>query len=314
MKKSLGLVFIVFILFLSSCQSPDVFEPVVNQNAGQVYSQSTVIGEPGSGNGQLSQPTFVHSEEGFIYVMDSLNGRIVKFDLSGKFVKNIILTMAKTWYPFSFAFGSNGNLFALNLSTYRLYEYSKAGSLIQDHGIIDPGAGKFRVGFDLRNFKADKYGHLYAIDGMGWINKHNLNGNFLVKIGSYGSGNGQFLNPSDLVCDDSGILYVIDANRADVQVFDTNGNFIRKWGGSGVLSVPIAITIDNAGYLYIVDSLEEKVKKFRPDGEFITHWNIPQGTSKTTIRTLKGISIDENFNVYVSDGDYNIVYVFSAKQ
>ena len=53
--------------------------------------------------------------------------------------------------------------------------------------------------------------------------------------GAYGSGNGRFYDPHGIAIDDSGNVYVADADNDRIQKFDPNGAFITKWGtyGSG---------------------------------------------------------------------------------
>ena len=253
-------------------------------------------------------PTFVIAEKGFIYVIDWNNNRIVKFTQSGDFVKNIPLGVTRVAFdPYSFTFGSNGNIFALDLWTYHLYEYSKAGNLITDHGVIAPFAKG--IVYNLKAMVADKNGYLYVLDGNGLILKHDLQGNFIKDIGGYGSENGKFLDPYGIAYSPDGLLYVVDPTRLDVQVLTTNGKFIRKWGDDTLFSYPTAIGIDKVGYVYIADSINHEVMKFKPTGELVTSWDIP-----TTTRigpSYYGITIDDNFNVYVTDINNDIVHVFS---
>ena len=312
MKRFFFLSLAVCILFLASCSKPDVFEPVINKSSTPTYSQSTTIGEVGTGDGQLMDPTFVIAEKGFIYVMDWNNNRIVKFTQAGDFVKNIPLGVTRVAYdPYSFAFGSNGNLFALNLWSYHLYEYSKAGNLITDHGIIANDPAKKAKGYNLKAMTADKNGYLYILNVNGSIYKHDLQGNFIKDIGGYGSENGKFLYPFGIAYGPDGLLYVVDSSRLDVQALSTKGKFIRKWGDDTIFSYPTAIGIDKVGYVYIADSINHEVMKFKPTGELVTKWDIPIITRNGA--TYYGITIDDNFNVYVTDINNDIVHVFSPK-
>ncbi|MDD3626313.1 MAG: hypothetical protein PHV06_03260 [bacterium] len=313
MKRCFWLGLIIFILFASSCQSPDVFEPVINERVGQVYSQSNVIGESGTGDGQFIYPKGIIVENDFIYVLDHSNMRIVKFTLSGDFVKNIPLTMLKgIIYPFGMVVGSNGNIFALNLYTYRLYEYTKAGALVQDHGIIAPGTGKFATYYYLVGITADENGFLYVLNPGGKIDKFNLAGDHIKTFGGTGTGNGLFQNPISIKCGPDGLLYVLDYGRQDVQVLTPNGGFIRKFGDNTLFGVPTAMGVDKIGYVYVADSEKNKLFKLKPTGELVTQWKIPTSTTRIPFY-YTDIAIDDMFNVYVTDVMLDVVHVFSGK-
>src|SRR5689334_971293 len=56
---------------------------------------------------------------------------------------------------------------------------------------------------------------------------------FILKWGTAGSDNGQFLTPRGIAVDPSGNVYVADASgdtRGQIQKFDANGNFVARIG------------------------------------------------------------------------------------
>ncbi len=96
------------------------------------------------------------------------------------------------------------------------------------------------------------------------IQKFDSNGNFMIQWGSYcdvnapdnrcidpdGSGplalgDGQFSYLTDVAVDSSDHVYVVDHFNYRIQKFDSNGNFIAKWGspgsGDGQFRTPYAI-------------------------------------------------------------------------
>src|SRR3954471_14864529 len=53
---------------------------------------------------------------------------------------------------------------------------------------------------------------------------------FILKWGTAGSANGQFLTPRGIAVDSSGNVYVADGGNTSAQKFDNNGNFLLKFG------------------------------------------------------------------------------------
>ena len=62
---------------------------------------------------------------------------------------------------------------------------------------------------------------------------YDTDGNVQRRWGTYGSGDGQFLNPYGIACYNSEV-YVSELSR--IQVFDTIGNFVRGWSQPNILN------------------------------------------------------------------------------
>ncbi len=66
----------------------------------------------------------------------------------------------------------------------------------------------------------DSSDNVYVVDmGNSRIQKLHINGTFLTKWGSLGTGEGQFNNPSSVAIDTSGKVYVVDKMNSRVQKF-----------------------------------------------------------------------------------------------
>ncbi len=90
-------------------------------------------------------------------------------------------------------------------------------------------------------------------------------GNFLRRWRSPGSGDGQFGGFSPNACSHTSMVsanksnevFVCDPGNSRVQVFDSNGNFLRKWGQLGELPAqfeadqPKAIAVSDSGKVYV---------------------------------------------------------------
>jgi uncharacterized protein (TIGR03790 family) len=145
----------------------------------------------------------------------------------------------------------------------------------------------------------------------------NFGGSFgyLAKFGSYGSNDGNFIEPRDVAVDSNGNIYVADRLNHRIQKFDSSGNFVTKWGSFGSsnsqFKYPRGIAVDSSNNIYVADSDNHKIKKFDSSGNYITSWG-GYGTGNGKTSYPQDVVIDSNNNVYVSDYDNSRITKFSS--
>ena len=110
------------------------------------------------------------------------------------------------------------------------------------------------------------------------VKKFTLQGDYLSKFGSYGSGDGQFINPRGLTFNSKGLLYVVDHSNCRIQLFDNNNNFLFKFGSKGSnpgqFQYPHYIALDSSDQVYVTDiSSSGGIIVFSEDGHFIKKIN-----------------------------------------
>ncbi len=119
-----------------------------------------------------------------------------------------------------------------------------------------------------------------------------------------GDGDDQFRVPVCMAFDDQDNLYVTDESLNEVKVFDSQGNFIRKWGkdlnGGGGLDGPAGIVHGKDGAVYVVEQYSAKVRKLTPDGESVMSWG-KGGNMPGQFDLPWGATVDADGNVYVAD-------------
>lgn len=138
---------------------------------------------------------------------------------------------------------------------------------------------------------------------------------FILKWGSYGTGDGQFDFPSGIATDSSGNVYVVDTWNHRVQKFDGSGAFITKWGshgfGPGEFHYPVGIAIDTLGNVYVMNTYANRVQKYTSSGAFITDWG-SYGSGDGRFNYSRCIAVDTSANVYVADTDNHRVQKFNT--
>jgi len=72
--------------------------------------------------------------------------------------------------------------------------------------------------------------------------------------GTFGNADGQFNEPWNISADNSGHIYVADASNRRIEMFDSNGIFIRSWGQVGTnpgdMILPQGVAAAENGFIY----------------------------------------------------------------
>ncbi|WP_143822349.1 NHL domain-containing protein [Mucilaginibacter pedocola] len=191
---------------------------------------------------------------------------------------------------------------AVPASTYALVSNYAGGST---QGSAD-GADTLASFKQLAGLASDTYGNVYVADrGNNKIRKVTPGGNVVTIAGTgvAGATNGtaasaSFNAPSGLVVDNSGNIYVADANN----------NMLRKITAAGVVSTfasglnyPTDVAIDNAGNLFVAEGGGTTIKKITPAGVVSTFAN--------GFQSPFGVAVDAANYVYVADFNMRIYKV-----
>ena len=112
-----------------------------------------------------------------------------------------------------------------------------------------------------------------------------------------------------------GRLYVVDAKKAEIVVFNLqSGEVEKKFGQQGEvasqLGLPTNLSIDSEGYLYVSDAARFQIVKLDRDGNFRGVVG-KLGAGPGSFARPRGTALDRQNRLYAVDAAFNNVQVFN---
>ena len=133
-------------------------------------------------------------------------------------------------------------------------------------------------------------------------------------FGKEGSGEGMFKNPKGVAVNDRDEIAVVDELNHRVQVFDSNGTFLRSFGqkgqNAGELSRPYGIAIDRDRKMFVADSDNNRVQIFNWEGRHLGSFG-GKGSLDSQLSAPWGLSLDSTGNVIVADTGNKLIKIFT---
>ena len=275
-------------------------------------------GSEGISNGEFDEPIGIAVDSSNnVYVVDSYNDRIEKFDGNGNYLTqwgSYGSGNSQFEYPEGIAVDSSGNVYVADSDNDRIEKFGSNGNYLTQWGSQGSGNGQFLFPIGIT---VDSSNNVYVADGSdSRIEKFTSDGNYLIQWGSNGSGNGQFSDPTMLAVDSSNTIYVADSDNYRVQKFAGNGNYLTQWGGlgtgNGQFEFPLGIAVDSSGNVYVGDSANDRIEKFTSNGNYLTQWG-SSGSDNGQFEFPEEIALDGSGNVvYVTDIDDERIQAFAT--
>ena len=133
----------------------------------------------------------------------------------------------------------------------------------------------------------------------------------MLSWGLKGNKPGQFKYPAGIAIDEQGLVYVADTGNNRIQVYNSEGKWVRGFGARGdglrEFSGPTGIAV-SAGFVIIADTGNNRVQVLTSDGIAVSQ--IAVRTKTDEMKTPAGVAVDVQHRIYVLDPGTDTVRIF----
>lgn len=248
--------------------------------------------------------------EGHVFVVDTGNNRILKFDRNGKFIYTVGgFGWEKEEFdrPLDISAKTSLDVFIADYNNERIERYDNKLNYISSFYSDQTFSKSLQFGFP-SSVDISKHGELFICDNENnRILKLNSFGEPVLSFGDFNWGDGQLEHPIKIEVTPSDLVYVTDQGTNQIVVFDYYGNFISRFG-KGILNKPngLAWTVDNE--LLVADSGNDRIVIFNKDREVVHFWG-QEGHKLGAFKNPADVAIYQN-QTYVLDSDNGRIQVF----
>ncbi len=274
----------------------------LNDRIQKLTTDGIFMSKFGRGNG----PGFLNSPVGLavdlqenIFVADTENHLIQKYDKNGKYLQNWGgegSENGKFSWPYGIAVDQNGDIYVSDNGNCRIQKYdSKLGEWKEfGKAIVSPWGIALTLDaiFVADNFKSR-------------ILKFFKNGQQDIAWGSNGEIKENMLDPRGLDIDKEGNIYVADKSADCVLKFSSEGIFLNRFANQ---SSPGSVTLDDEGHIY-VSSTENRILKFDKNGMLQAEFG-EGGSYPAQFNSPQALGIGADGKIYVADRYNHRIQIF----
>lgn len=223
----------------------------------------------------LSNPQAIAANnQGSLFVVDTGNNRIVKFEQSGRVVSAV---GGFGWEseqfdrPLDVTAKTGLDVFVADYNNKRIERYDKnlnyLSSYTSNPNLSDDLKFGFPTGIDI-----SKHGELFICDDENnRILKIDAFGNPVLSFGDFNWGEGQLQAPVKIEVRFNDQIYVSDQKADQIVVFDYYGSFLTRFGG-GILQRPNGLAWTRTDHLFVTDAGNKRIVVFDKAHRQIFAW------------------------------------------
>ncbi|NIR49674.1 6-bladed beta-propeller [candidate division KSB1 bacterium] len=249
-------------------------------------------------------------QEGHVFVVDTGNSRLLKFDKQGNFVNAIgSFGWEREQFdrPTDITAKTGLDLFVADFNNERIERYDLKLNYLSTFRSEETVQNSLRFGFP-SGVDISRHGELFICDNENdRILKLNTTGSPDLSFGDFNWGDGQLEHPVRVEVSRKDQVYVSDQGLNQIFVFDYYGNYISRFGQE-ILNNPTGLnwSIDNR--LYVADSGNQRVVAFNARHLPIHMWG-QEGDKFGAFSNPVDVATFDN-QVYVLDSSNNRIQVF----
>ena len=136
----------------------------------------------------------------------------------------------------------------------------------------------------------------------------------VLSFGKEGSGEEMFKFPLGVAVGDVDEIVVTDQLNHRVQVFDSNGTFLRSFGhrgeNGGEFKYPFGIVISKDRNIFVADNNNHRIQILSWEGRHLGSFG-GKGSLDSQLSGPRGLSLDSTGNVIVADTGNKLIKIFS---
>ena len=133
----------------------------------------------------------------------------------------------------------------------------------------------------------------------------------VVSCGKEGSSEEMFKRPWGVAVSAKDEIAITDHNNHRVQIFNSEGNYLRSFGTEGVeFKFPTGITYHDNGNIFVADNGNNRIQIFSGKGEYVGSFG-GKGRLDSQLSSPCGLSVDSDGNIIVADSVNKLIKTFS---
>ncbi len=276
-----------------------------------------------------------------ILITDASKNEVLMFDMNGKYLRSFGKTKdAKTRlkYPTGIVVFPDGKVMVADTGNHRIVIFDSDGKFIKTFGSEGEETGKLQYP---RGVAVSPAGHIVIADtGNNRVQIFDGEGKFLKKFGSAASQEagyeGAMDSPYDVAITPLGNILVADTVNSRVQIFDSEGQFLKEFGSEGTQNRQFAesivrridtaivdgikikpqslfaVAVSSSGDIFVTDTGNHRIQIFDKEGQFLSMINTGGKAKKQSQAdySLMGLALSSTGELFVTDAGNSRVQVF----